>query len=107
MVRTIASPARAAAGEAVILNRLFSSKTRVKLLTALFTEPEREYYMRELARATDEVIGSVQRELCNLEELNLVVSQRRANAKYFRANRRHYLYPDLKNIILKTTGGQE
>ncbi len=87
---------------AMILDRLFSSKTRVKILTALLAEPEREYYMRELARSTDEVIGSVQRELGNLEELNLVVSQRRANARFFRVNRRHYLYPELKSMIAKT-----
>jgi predicted transcriptional regulator len=85
----------------MILNRLFSSKTRVKLLTALFIEPEREYYMRELARATDEVIGSVQRELCNLEELNLVVSQRRANAKYFRFA---WLSPANASVKFSTVG---
>jgi DNA-binding MarR family transcriptional regulator len=87
---------------AMILDRLFSSKTRVKILTALLAEPEREYYMRELARSTEEVIGSVQRELGNLEELNLVVSQRRAHARLFRGNRRPYLSPELKSMIAKT-----
>ena len=87
-----------------ILHRLFSSRARAKLLTALFAEPEGEYYLRELARITGQVVGSVQRELDNLEELNLIVSQKRANAKFYRANQHHYLYSDLKSIVAKTTG---
>ncbi len=87
-----------------ILHRLFSSRARAKLLTALFSEPEGEYYLRELARITDQVVGSVQRELDNLEEMNLIVSQKRANAKFYRANQHHYLYSDLKSIVAKTTG---
>ena len=87
-----------------ILHRLFSSRARAQLVTTLFTDPDREYYMRELARTTGQVIGSVQRELDNLEELNLVVSQRRANAKFYRANQHHYLYDEMKGLVDKTTG---
>ena len=90
-----------------ILHRLFSSRSRAKIVTTLFAEPEREYYLRELARATGQVVGSVQREMENLEDLNLVVSQRRANAKFYRANPRHYLYHEMKSIVAKTTGGDE
>ena len=87
-----------------ILHRLFSSRARARLVQTLFSDPEREYYMRELARTTGQVIGSVQRELENLEELNLVVSQRKANAKFYRANQHHYLYDEMKSIVAKTTG---
>jgi DNA-binding MarR family transcriptional regulator len=87
-----------------ILHRLFSSRARAQLVATLFSDPDREYYMRELARTTGQVIGSVQRELDNLEELNLVVSQRRANAKFYRANQHHYLFDEMKSIVQKTTG---
>ena len=87
-----------------ILHRLFSSRARAQLVATLFSDPDREYYMRELARTTGQVIGSVQRELDNLEELNMVVSQRRANAKFYRANQHHYLYDEMKSIVEKTTG---
>lgn len=90
-----------------ILHRLFSSRARAQLVTALFSEPEHEYYMRELARNTGQVIGSVQRELDNLEELNLIVSQRRANAKFYRANQNHYLYEEMKSLVAKTTGSPD
>ena len=90
-----------------ILHRLFSSRARAQLVVTLFADPEQEYYMRELARKTGQVIGSVQRELDNLEELNLVVSQRKANAKFYRANQHHYLYDDMKSIVAKTTGAND
>jgi len=90
-----------------ILHRLFSSRARAQLVTTLFADPEREYYMRELARTTGQVIGSVQRELENLEEMNLIVSQRRANAKFYRANQNHYLYFEMKSIVAKTTGASD
>jgi DNA-binding transcriptional ArsR family regulator len=100
-------PARKAMGQAKgILDRLFTSRARARLITVLFMDPEREFYMRELARATDQVIGSVQRELGNLEEMDLVISQRRANAKYYRANKRHYLFRELRSIVSKTTSEQ-
>jgi hypothetical protein len=86
-----------------ILHRLFSSRARAQLVVTLFADPEREYYMRELSRTTGEVIGSVQRELDNLEDLDLVVSQKRANAKFYRANHDHYLFQEMKNIVAKTT----
>ncbi len=85
-----------------ILHRLFSSRARAQLVVTLFADPEREYYMRELSRTTGEVIGSVQRELDNLEELDLVISHRRANAKFYRANRDHYLFQEMKSIVAKT-----
>jgi predicted transcriptional regulator len=87
-----------------VLHRLFSSRARAQLVTTLFADPEREYYMRELARTTGQVIGSVQRELDNLEDLNLVVSERKANAKFYRANQHHYLYGEMKSMVAKTTG---
>ena len=90
-----------------ILHRLFSSRARAELVTTLFADPEREYYMRELARTTGQVVGSVQRELENLEELNMVVCQKRANAKFYRANQNHYLFAEMRSMVAKTTGGGE
>ncbi len=89
-----------------ILDKLFSSRSRAKLLSVLLRDPEQEYYMRQLSRETKQAIGSVQRELENLEEMNLVVSRRQANVRFFRANRHHYLYEDLKSIVSKTSGAK-
>jgi predicted nucleotidyltransferase len=46
----------------------------------------------------------VQHELARLERLGLVVTRRHGRQKYYRANEKHPLYPDLKRIVYKTAG---
>jgi len=85
-----------------VLEKLFTSRARVKLLSVLLLHPERSYYMRELAKVTEETFSNVRRELKNLEELEIIQSQQNANARYYHINKSHYLYPDLKGIIQKS-----
>ena len=49
-----------------MLQKLFTSKTRVKLLTLFIMDPGREMYIREIAITTKENINSIRRELTNL-----------------------------------------
>jgi len=88
---------------AEMLERLFTSKVRVRLLTLFVTHPTEEYYIRQISRITGENYNNVRLELRNLAELGLILAARRANATYYRANTEHFLFPDLKNLVLKTT----
>lgn len=88
----------------MVLQALFSSKVRVKLLTYFFIRPDERFYARELARRLDEHYNAVWQELGNLERLGLLISEQDANVKYYRLNPDFPLYPELKRIILKTTG---
>ena len=45
------------------LEKLFGSKTRTKLLSLFFGNPERSFYVREMTRVIEEQINSVRREL--------------------------------------------
>jgi predicted nucleotidyltransferase len=87
-----------------VLQALFSSRVRVKLLTHFFTHPDGRFYARELARRMDEHYNAVWQELGNLERLGLLICDQDANIKYYRLNPDFPLYPELKRIILKTTG---
>lgn len=87
-----------------MLHRLFTSKTRVKLLTLFFMNPEREMYIREVERLTKENINAIRRELSNLEEIGLLRSRRKGNTKYYVVNKNTSIYNELSNIILKTEG---
>ncbi len=49
-----------------MIEQLFGSKTRVKLLGLFYSNPDRPFYVRELTRKIDEQINSVRRELANL-----------------------------------------
>jgi len=87
-----------------MLERLIPSKTRVKLLTLFLLNPGREIYLREAQRMTGENLNAVRRELANLEEIGLLKSTRRGNARYYAVNRAFPIYEELTAIVLKTEG---
>lgn len=87
-----------------MLEELFSSNVRVQLLVILLTNPDEEFYIRQLARRTGEHPYAVQRELRRLERLGLLTSHTRGRMKYYSVERGFPLYPELKRIILKTAG---
>lgn len=89
-----------------MLNKLFSSQTRVNLLGFLFEHLEEGYYIRELARIIRRDASGVKRELDNLEKMGLVVGEKRGNLRYFTVNKTSPLYPEIKSLVLKTLGFQ-
>ncbi len=58
-----------------MLNKLFGSTARVKLLKTFLLNPDKQYYVRQLSRRLDLQVNAVRRELENLEKLGLVISQ--------------------------------
>jgi predicted nucleotidyltransferase len=88
----------------MMLQALFSSRVRVKLLAHFFSHPDERFYARELTRRLDEHYNAVWQELGNLERIGLLIGEQDANVKYYRLNPDFPLYPELKRIILKTTG---
>jgi len=83
---------------------LFASGTLARLLTTLLTRPETVFYQKELADGAGTGLYAVQRELARLERAGLVVRTPRGNRVYYRANRSHPAFEDLKRVILKTLG---
>ena len=57
-----------------MLGKLFGSNTRVKILKLFLLHPEEKYYIRQLARDLKLQVNSVRRELENLEEFGLLIS---------------------------------
>ena len=57
-----------------MLEKLFGSKTRVKLLKIFLVNPDEKYYIRQLARTLKTQVNSIRRELTNLEEFGLLTS---------------------------------
>ena len=55
-----------------MLEHLFGSKTRVKLLRLFLGSPATPFYVRELARKADAQIHAIRRELENLEHLGII-----------------------------------
>jgi len=89
-----------------ILERLFASKLRVKLLDVFLKTPAASFYVRELSRKIKEDATNISRELRNLEAAGLLISEIRGNQKYYSVSEGFFLYPELKAMIFKTTGAQ-
>jgi len=87
-----------------MLQKLFSSRVRVEILSAFLMNPERELYVREVERLTGEDYKNVSMELRNLEEIGLLSSRNEGNLKYFSLNKEFVIYEELKSIFMKTKG---
>src|SRR3989344_2916104 len=85
----------------VVLKALFSSQTRVKLLSTFLLHPEQEYFIRELTRLLGEQINSIRRELENLRRIGLVKARHKNRKKYYRIGADFALFADLRNIFTK------
>ncbi|MCI0479731.1 hypothetical protein L0Y59_04250 [Candidatus Uhrbacteria bacterium] len=93
-----------------MLEHLFGSKTRAKLLTLFLHNAEKAYFVRELTRVIDTQINAVRRELENLVELGLVNEVEVAEGdakrpglkrKYYRMNDMFPLLQEIKMLITK------
>ena len=74
-----------------MIDSLFGSKTRVKLLHLFLNNPEKSFYVREITRMIDEQINSVRRELANMVSVGIVQQDAIDNKLYYSVNE-DYLY---------------
>jgi hypothetical protein len=86
-----------------MIEQLFGSKTRVKLLQLFYSNPNRSFYVREITRKIDEQINSVRRELANLLSIGIISSDNTNNRLYYEVNQTYNYYDPLKAIF----GGQQ
>ena len=80
------------------------SKNRAALLQLFLTNPDQSFYMQEIGRIFGKKPGNFQRMINKLVDEGILVSEYKANARYFKANKDYPLYKELKNIVSKTVG---
>lgn len=94
-----------------MLEHLFGSKTRLKLIRLFFRHPERPFYVRELSRELGAQVNAIRRELELLLKADLVKEvsggendksvQGGSLRKYYLLNSASLLYPELQALLLK------
>jgi predicted transcriptional regulator with HTH domain len=82
-----------------MIEQLFGSKTRVKLLQLFFSNPNRAFYVREITRKVDEQINSVRRELANLLSIGIIDSESTNNRLYYEVNQDFEHYKALSMVF--------
>lgn len=79
-------------------------KTKQHLLSALLLQPDRSWYLRELAHHLNVPSSSLQRELVQFVEAGIVIKRPDGNRVYFQADKTCPIFQDLSNLLTKTVG---
>jgi phosphohistidine swiveling domain-containing protein len=82
-----------------MLEKLFTSKPRVKILHWFFQHPNQWFYARQIVKATKLDPGNTQRELEKLIELNLLIVKKRGSSRFFCLNKNNPYFSGLKQLF--------
>ena len=85
-----------------MLEELFGSRARVRILKIFLLNHDRDFYQREISTTTNLPIRAVQREMERLVRIGFIEKQIRGNRKYYKCRRNFPIFDELKSIILKT-----
>lgn len=111
-------PAEQSGNSGFRLEQLFGSKTRARLLGLFLENPEKAYYVRDLARRVDAQLNAVRRELKNLLDLGIVKEGEGELAgetgevegvtskelkRFYRADTSSVLFDDLRRLMKKAS----
>jgi predicted nucleotidyltransferase/DNA-binding HxlR family transcriptional regulator len=86
------------------LAEILSSRARAEIFRLLFSGTEEELHVREIERRSGLNDSTLRQELRKLVRLDLVQSRRDSNRVYYRAKTENPLYPEIRNLVLKTSG---
>ncbi len=97
-----------------MLEHLFGSRTRVKLLRLFYRDANKMFYVRELTRLLDVQINAVRRELAHLTNAGIISAitdgavmpvsddPHETKRKYYQLNEESVLCPELRALLLKS-----
>jgi predicted nucleotidyltransferase len=77
---------------------------RGDVLAATLTQPDKWWYLSELAQFLRTTPSSLQRELKTLVESGILEQRREGTRTYFKAETRSPLFPELRGLLEKTAG---
>lgn len=86
------------------LDQLFISKVRIKALRYFFSNQRKPIHLRGAVRELNEEINAVRRELSRMEKIDLLISERKGNRKYFVLNNDFPFFDELLGITVKSFG---
>ena len=83
---------------------LVFGQIRGKVLGLLYGSPDESFFVRQIAREVATSAGSIQRELTLLTGAGLIERSVLGSQVFYRANRGHPAFPELRALLAKTTG---
>ncbi len=86
------------------LAALLFKEYRRRVLGLLLLHPEETYHVREIARLTGTVAGTLHKELARLAEAGILIKSVSGNQVRYGANREGLIFEELAAILRKTSG---
>ena len=87
-----------------MLNKLITSKTRLRLLIKFFINQANRGYLNGLASEFNESTNSIRKELNNLSEAGYLEKYKDNNKVGYKANVKHPLFEVLQKVVFKHLG---
>lgn len=87
-----------------LLAEILFKEYRRRVLSLLLLHPDQAYHVREIARLTGTVAGTLHKELSKLAEADLLSKTSQGNMVSYRANRDCPIFEELASILRKTSG---
>lgn len=87
-----------------MLEYLFGSKTRLKILHLFYREPGTRFFVRELARLSETQVNAVRRELATLMAVGVIrelVEEHEGRRKFYVLDTESLIHPELSALLMK------
>jgi len=92
-----------------MLNKLFGSELRARILEKILAKPEQKYYPSVLSKELKVMANVLQREMENLEKLGLVIAgaeteskeTKKTEKRFFSVNQNFLLFGELRSLFAK------
>jgi hypothetical protein len=85
-----------------ILELLFGSKAKTRILRFFLLNPEGEYSIGEIAKKNMISVANARKELNELKKIKFVNEKTKKGARYFLGNQEFHFYAELKSLFTKS-----
>jgi len=79
-------------------------KTGSAVLGLLFSNPEQQYYLRQIARLSNCSLGAVQKEVRKLSRTGIITRSAKKRQVFYQANTNMPAFKELQALVLRTAG---
>lgn len=85
-----------------ILENLFGSRERARLLRFFLQNPEKEFNLKEISKRTMLNGKGAKKEVLSLAKIKFILPRSRKGKNFYILNQNFNFYPELKNLIAKS-----
>jgi hypothetical protein len=85
-----------------ILDSLFGSRAKTRIMRFFLLNPEGEYSLQDIAKKNMVSAPNAKKELNELSKMKFIVEKTRKGKKYFSTNSQFHFYSELKSLFTKS-----